>query len=185
MNGIVFRARAAESSKTREIKRINMTRKEEEEEWVLFVRLNTGADCTLLNREAPESAWRQSVRLLQLQYKWSVSVYVRVCVCLFMCACTSLCDVLWDTCVSVHMFVPRRCCIIADGNQWPDNDNLLSVLLLILYLHTHTHTHLAVVLSWRWKTATAEVFCMIWLSGYVGNTLGRPYFLCFQDCIFF
>lgn len=42
----------------------------------------------------------------------SEGVSVCTCVCQFV---RVICNGLWDICVSVHMFVPRWCRIIADG----------------------------------------------------------------------
>lgn len=56
-----------------------------------------------------------------------------------------MCDGLWDICVSVHLFTPRQCRIIADGNRWPDNETFFSVAADAVLAHTeiHTHTHTA------------------------------------------
>lgn len=105
----------------------------------LYFWLNAAADCTF-NRSTCETAWRQRVvRLQQLQCDWRTCAFgVRV----HQIDC-EMCDGLWDIRVSVHMFVPRQCCIIADGKQWPDNDGASSPCCCWLertHFQTHAHT---------------------------------------------
>lgn len=127
----------------------------------------------------------------------SASLPLCVRVYLFMC---EMCDVLWDICVSVHMFVPRQDCIIADGNQLPDNDNLLTVLLLTPYLHMHNHTHNVQLLVRDGRQQRLK-YVVCYMAGRLGKhylwkpklpVFSRPHFhraiddlkICFQPTYF-